>query len=111
MSETIGERLFKIRAACGSSREPETLDDFAERVRKKTGKSYNPVTLSLLERMKRGWHVVDVENFAAVDPKQRGPAWLAWGKETSAVDPKIGPALPEPVPMHQQGARRVRRGG
>ncbi len=101
MSETIGERLFKIRAACGSSgRDPETLDDFAERVRKKTGKSYNPVTLSLLERMKRGWRVADVENFAAVDPLKRGRSWLAgWPDGAASL---VGQEETDP---------RVRRGG
>ena len=89
MSKTIGERLFEIRAACGrTGREPETLDDFAARVLKATKRSYNPVTLSLLERMKRRWQVIDVETFAAVDPKKRGPVWLAgWDQPATLSHP------------------------
>ncbi len=95
MSETIGERLYQIRAACGTAREPETLDDFAERVRKKTGKAYNPVTLSLLERMKRGWRVVDIEHFAAVDPLKRGRMWLA-GWENNGAASLVGQEATDP---------------
>jgi len=98
MPETIGERLFKIREACGDSRrDPETLDDFAERVRKKTGKAYNPVTLSLLERMKRKWQVVDVEAFAAVDPLNRGRLWLAGWTDSGEGEKHIPDARRKPT--------------
>lgn len=86
MTETIGERLFKIRAACGrGERDPETLDDFAVRVAEATGVRYNPVTLSLLERGKRHWRVRDVETFAQIDPLHRGREWLAFGDEPRRI--------------------------
>ncbi len=107
MTETIGNRLYKIRAACGTERDPETLDDFAARVRKKTGKSYNPVTLSLLERMKRGWRVVDIEHFAAVDPLKRGRVWLAgWSESAAAQSSLVGTEVEDPRPRLRDAKHR-----
>lgn len=78
LDEEIGDRLFRIRAACGrGERDPETLEAFAQRVERLTGASYNPVTVSNLERGKRRWLVEDVRNFAAVDPQHRGEVWLS----------------------------------
>lgn len=75
---TPGARLYAVRLACGDGfRKAETLEDFSARVQKKTGKYYDPATLSLLERMKQQWKLEDVETFAAVDPLRRGRAWLA----------------------------------
>lgn len=122
MTETIGERLFKIRAACGKGeRDPETLDDFAVRVAKATGVSYNPVTLSLLERGKRHWRVADVEAFARVDPLNRGKEWLAFGDEAEqprAAEPDhrrpviLSPGetdgVPDQIPTASPVARRRR---
>jgi hypothetical protein len=73
-SDAPGHRLFQIRLACGDGvRSPESLRKFAERVEKETGVRYDPMTISLLERMKQGWRLEDVRAFAAVDPLER--AW------------------------------------
>ncbi len=113
-TETPGTRLYLIRLACGDGlRKALSQAAFAKLVLDKTGAGYDPSTISLLERMGQGWTLDDLETFASVDPKQRGPAWLAWG-ETLAVDQNIGgPALPDPVATHHQrrAAERERRGG
>lgn len=110
MKETIGQRLFKIRSAWGDGRDPETLDDFAARVKKKTGVSYNPVTLSLLERMKRKWRVADVEAFAAVDKLNRGRAWLAGWDIAAAERPPVGTRHPNPRDGNPSTASRKAEG-
>lgn len=80
MAETPGNRLYMIRLACGDGvREPESLEDFAERVRRKTKRKFLPMTLSLLERDKQKWLVEYSETFAKVDPLKRGPAWISHG--------------------------------
>jgi hypothetical protein len=103
LDEEIGARLFKIRAAWGrGEREPETLEAFADRVKRLTGVDYNPVTLSTLERGKRRWLVSDVATFALVDPHKRGRAWLAGfdlPEEQPAIVGTIQPELPGGAPL------------
>lgn len=77
-SQSIGDRLFLIRLACGGGR-PETVEQFVARVEGLTSVHYDPATISRLEAGKRKWTTKDVEVFAAVDPDQRGRSWLAWG--------------------------------
>lgn len=86
MSETVGKRLFLIRAACGEGeRDPESIAAFVKRVHRITGAKYQESTISLLERMKQGWRLIDVDNFARTDPLRRGPVWLAYGDSSSEV--------------------------
>jgi hypothetical protein len=84
-----------IRLACGDGhRKPESLREFAERVEAVTGVSYDHKTVGLLERDQQGWRLKDVEAFAAVDPKGRGGAWLAFGDEPRAEPPQNGEGSP-----------------
>lgn len=96
---TIGQRLYLIRLACGDGvRRPESAADFGRRVKKATGLKYDQATISRLETGGRNWLLEDVEAFAAVDPLQRGRAWLAGFdgepvQEVPAARP-IAPPLP-----------------
>lgn len=104
MAETSGDRLYLIRLACGDGlRTAEPLEAFAKRVKKATGVSYSPMTLSLLERMKQKWKVEDARVLAAVDPLKRGPAWL------SALAEDLGPD--QFIPAPRAHAKRRRDGG
>lgn len=105
---TPGERLYLIRLACGDGvRKPESAADFSERVRKATGKRYDQATISRLETGGRNWLLEDIDAFAAVDPEQRGRAWLAgysdpdMGKDTrshrvAVSDLEGGAVVPAP---------------
>jgi hypothetical protein len=112
MTETTGNRLYLIRLACGDGvRTPEPLDRFAERVREATGKAYNPMTLSLLERMKQGWRLIDVRALAAVDPLKRGATWLSALDVESEQAPAKGREVKhitelEPVPRASKKAAK-----
>lgn len=78
MAETSGDRLFKVRLACGDgARTPESLRAFSDRVFAVTKVRYDPMTLSLLERMKQGWKLEDARTLAMVDPLKRGAGWLS----------------------------------
>ncbi len=95
-SETPGTRLYLIRLACGDGqRKPLSQAAFAKLVLDKRGVSYDPSTISLLERMEQGWTLDDLATFAAIDPKGRGPAWLAWGEQGGRPAEKP-PLRPEP---------------
>lgn len=84
--ETPGQRLFLVRLACGDGiRTAEPMTAFAGRVKRVTGATYHPNAISLLERGGQNWKLEDINNFAAVDPKNRGPAWLAWGDAPTPV--------------------------
>lgn len=88
IAETPGDRLWLIRLACGDGfRKPEPLPLFAARVKRETGVDYHQASLSLLERMKQGWRLDDIRTLAAVDPKGRGPIWLAFGVDEASAMP------------------------
>ena len=76
---------------------------FAERVKKATGKVYDPSTISLLERDKQKWRLEDVRVLAAVDPLKRGAAWL------SALAEDLGPD--QFIPAPRTHGKRKRDGG
>lgn len=78
MDETPGARLYQIRLACGDGvRKPESLRAFAERVFAATKRRYDPMAISLLERMEQGWKLDDVSALSVVDPLGRGAVWLS----------------------------------
>lgn len=90
MTETPGQRLYKIRLACGDGvREAETLEAFSKRL-EAAGYSYSAMTLSSMERMKQKWRLDDVNALSSVDPLRRGPVWLA------AMDSEPSLELPDP---------------
>lgn len=121
-TETAGDRLYQIRAACGGGmRDPMPMKAFVARVKKRTGATYHANTISLLERNEQGWRLTDVITLSAVDPDQRGAVWLSC---LSLVDeqriaaeppsPKTGPVLKakpvdprmvQPAPMPSERKR------
>lgn len=115
--ETVIDRIVEIRVALGSARKPLPLRAFADLIEQTTGFRYDPSTLSRIETGEREIALPDVERIAAVDPKGRGPAWLAgWAR---GEDP---PGLvrarelsegPPPAPPQAEGTAarlRVERG-
>jgi hypothetical protein len=112
MADSVGQRLFLIRLACGDGvRKAEPLPEFAERVQRGTGQAYHPSTISLLERMKQGWRLDDVRAFAAVDPLKRGAAWLSALDVEIALTPAKGREVKhitelEPVPRASKKAAK-----
>ena len=103
-ADTSGQRLYQIRLACGDGvRDAESMKAFAERVKKATGKTYDPSTISLLERDMQKWRLEDVRAFAAVDPLTRGEVWL------SALSEELGPD--QFVPAPGEHGKRKRRDG
>lgn len=108
MSETAGDRLFKIRLACGDgARKAEPLDAFVVRVERVTGAVYDPSTISLLERMKQKWRLDDVRTFAAVDPMERGEQWLSALNEAPAASEEREPAH---IRLAREHGREVAKG-
>lgn len=113
---TPGKRLYLIRLACGDgARTAETLEKFAERVKRETGETYYANALSLLERDIQNWRLSDATTLAKVDPKERGRVWLAAFdvEEQQAVKLRpvgtIDPASLRPVPRSQ--AKKRKRSG
>lgn len=110
MSDTPGARLYLIRLACGDGvRTAEPMREFAQRVKRATGADYNPMKISLLERMKQNWRLEDVTAFAAADPLGRGRAWLATfdGDAHREVVPKVGDLVPDPRPKMVADPRKA----
>lgn len=92
-SVTPGKRLYLIRLACGDGhRTAEPLVKFVARVKRLSGESYDPATISLLERDKQGWRLKDFEALAAADPMKRGAPWLAFGIQAlgPVIDARTG---------------------
>lgn len=78
MTDTPGDRLYEVRLACGDGRRrAEPISQFVQRVERATGRKYHAATISMLERNEQKWRLEDVRAFAAVDPLNRGEAWLS----------------------------------
>jgi transcriptional regulator with XRE-family HTH domain len=88
--QTRGYRVYLIREALGTRRDPMPMQAFAELIAKVSGVSYDKSTLSRLETGERKLSLEDIDAIAPIDPLKRGRSWLAWG------DPPEG----------QQGAHR-----
>lgn len=115
MAETVGQRLYLIRLACGDGvRDPESLKEFSARVKRATKQHFDPMTLSLLERMKQGWTLDNILTLSSVDPKQRGPSWLAFGdtQHTALLDPTKDRGLTEEEERRalESAASKAKRG-
>jgi len=98
--QTVGERIYLIREALGTRRDPMPLEEFARLIVTRTGASYDKSILSRMETGDRKVTLEDIEALAAVDPLKRGRSWLAFGEgegwqggKTSAP----GPRTPEAV--------------
>lgn len=79
---TRGHRVYLIREALGTRREPMPLQRFADVIRETTGAVYDKATLSRMETGERKVSLEDIETIAQVDPLKRGKVWLAgWDDE------------------------------
>lgn len=80
--QTRGYRVYLIREALGTRRDPLPLPKFAELIERASGVVYDKSTLSRMETGERKVSVEDIEAIAPVDPLKRGKAWLAgWDDE------------------------------
>lgn len=82
MTDTLGKRVFAIRAALGDGRIPLSQDAFATLLTERGKKAYYGPDFSVLERdmKKTPLSIEDIEVIASVDPERRGKYWLAWGE-------------------------------
>lgn len=81
---TRGERVYLIREALGTRRDPMPMERFAEIIARTSGAVYDKSTLSRMETGDRKVSIEDIEAIAPVDPLKRGKTWLAaWDDELS----------------------------
>ena len=97
MGDSLGDRVFAVRAALGGGvRKPLSQDAFAERLSELGGRTYYGPDISLIERNKKPLTLDDVAAMAALDPDRRGKYWLAWGGEADETRvPLPTPSLDE----------------
>ena len=117
--ETVGERIYLIREALGSRRDPMPLDKFAELIQTETGAVYDKSVLSRMETGDRKVTLEDVAALSQVDPLKRGRDWLGWGDQDEGgqgatddppvhfVSPQQLYTVPDPKPV----AKRRRKNG
>ncbi len=113
MVETPGDRLYRIRLACGDgTRRAEPLASFVRRVQHVTGEKYHATTVSMLERNQQGWRLSDVRAFAAVDPLKRGPTWLSALEESDPQPVTTAPrarGVDAQAELAARGGRRTKK--
>jgi hypothetical protein len=100
--QTIGGRIYLIREALQTRRDPLPLDKFAALIAETTGVVWDKSTLSRMETGDRKVLPEDVAIIAQVDPLKRGRSWLAWGDDDEGQQgaplnhtpgPLIGPTV------------------
>lgn len=96
----MGDRIFQIRCDLGGgARDPLPMGEFAERLEAASAgtRRYHASDVSRWERGMREPSMADLLAIAAVDPKRRGVAWLAF------ASPEGTPPLPEPATAPKVG--------
>lgn len=123
MAETVGDRMALIRQALGTIREPITQEALGALV------GFDKYKISRIERGAQDISRSDAIAIAAVDPMQRGPAWLMFGDDDASdaggqlaapndAPPLVGPTIDRgriPTTVHPpeppaRTARTVPRG-
>jgi hypothetical protein len=94
---TRGHRVYLIREALGTRRDPMPLPKFAELIKRTSGVSYDKSTLSRMETGERKVSLDDIEAIAPVDPLKRGKAWLAGWDEEGGQGTGGGNQAPPPI--------------
>lgn len=79
-TETIQQRLYLIRLALGGGVRPLPFAELAALIAESSGTTYDVSALSRMETGGRKIGLEDVQAIAPLDPKGRGPAWLAFGE-------------------------------
>ena len=100
--ETRGERVYLIREALGTRRDPMPIPKFVELIHDTTGIVYDKSAISRMETGERKVSLEDIEVLAQVDPLKRGKVWLAgWDDENEggqgAQRPTNTPVAPAPT--------------
>lgn len=83
--ETVRHRLYAVRLALGDGwKNPMPGEAFAALLSKRLKRRYDAAMISRMENGDRKIGLEEVEGIAALDPKGRGRAWLAFGEEPAA---------------------------
>lgn len=80
-SMSFANRLLAIRRALQSERKPLPYPDLEALIYERTGVKISRETLRQMEIGNRVPDIAVVGAIAAVDPLERGRAWLAWGAD------------------------------
>lgn len=114
MEGYVGNRIFLVRLALGDGRrKPLAMSRLAELLNKRPerAKKYSSSKLSLLETNKQRADLDDIAVIAAVDPLQRGKAWLAgWTQADVPPVREVPLDMVEPVAPPDAPDVNVRRG-
>lgn len=86
-TDTPEKRAYAIRLACGDGwKTPMPMAEFAALVKSKTrGVSFDAAKVSRIESGDQKMALSDIEAMAKIDPKKRGPAWLAFNTPAHGV--------------------------
>lgn len=80
-SMSFADRLLAVRRALQSERKPLPYPDLEALIYERTGVRISRETLRQMEIGNRLPDIAVVGAIAAVDPLERGRAWLAWGAD------------------------------
>lgn len=102
--QTVNDRVYEIRRALGPDRKtPLSQGEFAKRVNAIASRygmkaTYDHSVISKIENGIRNVSIEEVPLFAALDPKERGWMWMAWGRVSEGsitLDPSTDHQLTE----------------
>lgn len=84
--ETVRHRVYAVRLALGDGwKTPMSGEAFAALLSKRLKRRYDGAMISRMENGERKISLEEVEAMAALDPKGRGRAWLAFGEGSRPV--------------------------
>ena len=109
--ETVRHRVYAVRLALGDGwKNPLPGEAFAALVSKRMKRRYDSAMISRMENGARKISLDEVEAIAALDPKKRGPSWLAFGETAAPAQlPDLEPQISGTLSEEQKAASRARR--
>lgn len=111
--ETVRHRVYAVRLALGDGwKTPMSGEAFAALLSKRLKRRYDGAMISRMENGARKISLDEVEAIAALDPKKRGPSWLAFGETAAparAELPDLEPQISGTLTDEQKEASRARR--
>ena len=109
--ETVRHRVYAVRLALGDGwKTPMSGEAFAALLSKRLKRRYDGAMISRMENGERKISLEEVEAMAALDPKGRGRAWLAFGEEPDLTDPTTARRLTEEELDRADAAAAKKRG-
>jgi len=119
MSDGPAQRVFEIRTALGDGRYPLSQTKLAALLTKVSGKRYDGTMVTKMEKKTRKVSADDARWLAAVDPLQRGAAWVLCLSDRQPFTPPAGStghrSHPDPdaptTPVVETGSRRGKAAG